>query len=172
MNINLKIRNAAFLLIAIILLSIIMNGICINANAAEQAFDENIKTSSTVAASTENKYLYLTFNGKDGNVLSITVWGPNPKSDFDLPGGRFYYNSKMCFSSDAAEWTGLSDVEVVLKNTIPGMIGCDIEITTNWFADAIAVSYIADDGYRYISYGNMFDLNYLDFDRYYSKVAI
>ncbi len=61
-----------------------------------------------------------------------------------------YYNSKMCFESDAKEWKNLSDEKDV---TVSSGGSATFQISTNWFATNIAICYI-DGKTRYITYAH------------------
>lgn len=60
------------------------------------------------------------------------------------------YNGKMCFDTDAQNWTGLTDVS---KITIPSRSSKVVTISGHLSANAIAVSYVKD-GVRLITYAN------------------
>lgn len=59
------------------------------------------------------------------------------------------YNSKMCFLSDAENWTGLADIKTISLNN--GSM-TRINIYKNFMANAVAISYV-NSGMRYITYG-------------------
>ena len=61
-----------------------------------------------------------------------------------------YYNSKMCFQSDAINWTNLKDVLsiIILANGSK-----EIYISTNWTAGFISTSYI-ENGHRIVTCAN------------------
>lgn len=68
----------------------------------------------------------------------------------------------MCFLGDAKAWSNINSNHIKTVTTgIIGYQGVDIEITENFFADAIAVSYTCDDGKRYITSANL--LNRFDY---------
>ena len=60
------------------------------------------------------------------------------------------YNGKMCFDTDAQNWTGLTDVS---KITIPSRSSKVVTISGHLAANSIAVSYVKD-GVRLITYAN------------------
>lgn len=60
------------------------------------------------------------------------------------------YNSKRCFTKDAQNWKLKNDVKEVSLSS-GSMVR--LNILNNWFADAVAVSYVSG-GVRYITYGN------------------
>ena len=63
----------------------------------------------------------------------------------------FIYNAKMCFDNDAINWTGLTDIE--RTNELADGEETQIEISENYFATSIAISYIKGSK-RYILYAN------------------
>lgn len=89
-------------------------------------------------------YLSLSNVGKSGGTWRIKITNPFSYSI------TVYYNEKMCFSDDAKNWTGLNDVVSV---TISANSSKTVNISENWFATSIAISYITD-GYRIISYAD------------------
>ena len=81
---------------------------------------------------TSNKYVKLTKGSKSGSTWTVTV---KNNTIFNL---TLYYNKKMCFYNDGINWSGLSDVT---STTISPFSTTTIKVTTNWFADSIAVSH-------------------------------
>ena len=63
--------------------------------------------------------------------------------------------SKMCFLTDAKNWTGLSNVKSI---TIPARTSTTVKISENWFATSIAVSYVKG-GVRRITYADELNTN-------------
>ena len=66
-----------------------------------------------------------------------------------------YYNKKMCYLSDAKNWTGLKDVngeneEIILE---PGE-SYQVKISENWFATSITVSYVVNGEIRMVTYAD------------------
>jgi hypothetical protein len=90
-------------------------------------------------------YLKLSIISKSGNQ-----WCINVKNETSSP-IYFVYNKKMCFKSDALNWTNLNDIskEILLDSNQ----STSITIFENWFADSIAVSYINNNNKRLISCG-------------------
>jgi hypothetical protein len=88
-------------------------------------------------------YLKLSIISKSGNQ-----WCINVKNETSSP-IYFVYNKKMCFKSDALNWTNLNDIskEILLDSNQ----STSITIFENWFADSIAVSYINNNNKRLIS---------------------
>lgn len=60
------------------------------------------------------------------------------------------YNSKMCFSADGRNWRNLANIQYISLNPYSSQ---DVLISKNWFADAIAASYVYQ-GKRCITYAN------------------
>ncbi len=68
------------------------------------------------------------------------------------------YNSKMCFTNDAQNWSGLNDIKTA---SLSSGSKITVSIYKNFFADAVAISYVSG-GVRYISCGNQLrDASYL-----------
>ena len=88
-------------------------------------------------------YLKLSIVKKVGTVWTIRI------INLTTTNLKIYYNSKMCFSNDANNWSGLNHVTetYVCYNRY-----VDVEIQENGWATSIVASYIKD-GKRYISRG-------------------
>lgn len=65
------------------------------------------------------------------------------------------YNSKMCFLSDAKNWTGLKDISTIY---LAPYMSKTVSISENWFATSITCSYIYED-YRVITYADSLSTN-------------
>lgn len=94
-------------------------------------------------------YTFLTVSviSKSGRTWKIRIY--NPTSEYLT----VYYNSKMCFYEDAKNWTGLADIQ---KIKIPSKEQRTVEISENWFANSITVSFVVEKS-RVITYAD--DLN-------------
>lgn len=79
-----------------------------------------------------NRYVKLTQGSKSGSTWTITVQN---NTIFPL---YLWYNKKMCFYNDGINWKNLSDIG---NREIQPFSSAKIEVTTNWFADSIAVSH-------------------------------
>ena len=88
--------------------------------------------------------------GKSGNKWNIKIKNPSNTTR------TVYYNSKMCFQGDAQNWTNLNNVVSV---QIAAYSSTTVQISENWFAGYIAVSYIPYSGARYITYANELNIN-------------
>lgn len=101
--------------------------------------------------STNYKYLYLVLSvsRKSGNTWYINITNPT-ESDLTV-----YYNRKMCFNADAANWANLNDQSNVL---ISAGKTKTVAIQENWFATSIAISYVKN-GKRVISYADGLNTN-------------
>ena len=88
--------------------------------------------------------------GKSGTTWSIKITNPSSKAV------TVYYNKKMCYLSDAQNWTGLNDVA---SFTLTSGSSKTITISENWFATSITVSYVTSSGVRMITYANNLDAN-------------
>ncbi len=89
-------------------------------------------------------HLDISNTGKSGSSWKIKV------ENLSETTVTVYYNSKMCFESDAKNWTSLTDIEYV---SIAAGKSTTLYISENVFATSIALSYIFDD-VRYITYAN------------------
>lgn len=95
---------------------------------------------------------------KSFTVWKIRIYNPNDASRI------VHYNEKMCFEDDAKNWNKLFDLKTI---TIPANSYEDVEISENFFATHIAISYIL--AYRVVSYAN--ELNTSGrINTYYSKI--
>lgn len=90
-------------------------------------------------------YLNISNSGKSGGAWKIKVTNP---FNYKL---KVYYNTKMCNEGDAKEWKGLKDESYI---TLEAYQSKTVNISTNWFATSVALSYIANDGVRVITYAN------------------
>lgn len=79
-----------------------------------------------------NRYVKLTQGSKSGSTWTITV---ENNTIFPL---YVWYNKKMCFYNDGINWNNLSNLAT---KQIQPFQSAKIEVTTNWFADSIAVSH-------------------------------
>lgn len=99
-----------------------------------------------VSIRTERIYPYLIIEnkGKSGSTWNIKIINPTSGTI------TVYYNQKMCYYNDARDWTGLNDV-------VPISIGANgdktVQISENWFASSIAISYMVS-GQRLITYAD------------------
>ena len=122
-------------------------------NARKIVYADNLNMNGYLsgASSTMPVYNYCQYGikvnivGKNGSTWKIRI------TNLTQDDCTFYYNSKMCFESDAKNWSGLINVkhtDVVATNGI-----VEVDISENGTAGAIAISYV-DGGYRYIFYAN------------------
>ncbi len=108
-----------------------------------------------------NSYLYPICKGRYQNKWVLWVY------NFTSTPRTIIYNSKMCFESDAENWSNLNDID-----TTPVSIYnfTTIYIQDNFFAGAVAMSYL-ETTYsfqeRKITYGNQLTTSSIDFSRYY-----
>ncbi len=89
-------------------------------------------------------YLDISKVVKSDGKWNVTI---NNISDTEITA---LYNGKMCFDTDAKNWTGLTDVS---KINIPSGSSRTVTISGHLSANAIAVSYVKD-GVRLITYAN------------------
>ncbi len=87
--------------------------------------------------------------GKNGSAWNIKISNYGSKEETVI------YNQKMCNRGDAANWTGLKNVNYV---SIPKGETVQVAIKENWFATSIAVSY-EKYGKRVISYADGLNKN-------------
>ena len=88
----------------------------------------------------------LKFNmiGKEGSYWNIEI--KNESSHVRT----VEYNTKMCFESDAKNWSGLNNIESITLEPYESTI---VSIKTNFAATSIAASFV-DHGKRVITYAN------------------
>ncbi|MCD8286826.1 MAG: hypothetical protein LUD50_06355 [Clostridia bacterium] len=86
----------------------------------------------------------LILNGKEDGKWKITVY--NTSSDSITVD----YNTKMCFASDAAAWSGLKNLDSVTLNPNRSVV---VYISTNFFATSVAFSTVNSYNQRCITYG-------------------
>lgn len=98
---------------------------------------------------TYDDYLNLSINGKSGSTWSIRITND---SSFNR---IVYYNEKMCNFSDGKNWTNLADV---ISIVVGPYCSKDVNITENWFATSIAVSYLYNN-HRIITYADKLSTN-------------
>lgn len=94
-------------------------------------------------------YLCLDIVNKESKIWFIRV------SNYSSSYITFYYNSKMCYLNDAKTWSNLSDINSLSLGTKTSLV---VQIKENWFATAIAVSYI-NGNTRYITSANNLNTN-------------
>ncbi len=92
-------------------------------------------------------FLKIVVNSSTWFHCSITITN-NTYYDRDVE-----YNSKLCNSKDAMDWSGLSDIVAI---SIPAKSSVTLTISTNWFADYVTVGFISY-GYRFITYATDVD---------------
>ena len=113
-------------------------------------------------SSLPSDYLGLRIDSSSSNSWEIIV--SNPLNY----GVTVQYNSKLCFSNDAKNWTNLRDV----KNVYLSKGGTyKATISKNWFATSITFSYCAG-GKQYISYADNLNSQKLTMDCHYNYFSI
>lgn len=95
------------------------------------------------------RFVSLDVVKKEGNDWHISI-----KNTY-LSTVTVYYNSKMCYLSDARNWTGLEDVETIVLGPLEEKT---VKIATNWFATAITACF-ASSSFRYITYADNLNTN-------------
>lgn len=93
-----------------------------------------------------NNTLELRYFGKTNDRFKVRIYNRtgNPRT--------VYYNSKKCYLEDAKKWLNLNDWQNNYV-TIYNSFYADVYLSSNWFADTFAVSYV-DENKRYITYAN------------------
>ena len=105
--------------------------------------DEDIR----LTAQWVESFLIIENLGKSGTKWSIKITNNSSTAV------TVYYNKKMCYLTDAKNWTGLKDVNKTPIEIISGG-SATVTISENWFATSITVSYVTSDGVRRITYAD------------------
>ncbi|HHT66928.1 MAG TPA: hypothetical protein GX010_01675 [Erysipelotrichaceae bacterium] len=115
-------------------------------------YANNLSTSGTMSlnSSSRSSRIRIENKGKSGAKWNIRVKNP---TNYNI---TVHYNCKMCFENDAKNWTALGNNE---RNVVvePHHY-VDIQISENWFATHITLSYISGS-MRYITYANELSTN-------------
>ena len=108
----------------------------------------------TLTAVWTESYLEIENIGKSGLNWRIKITN-NSSTTIEVK-----YNKKMCYHSDAKNWTGLTDINGANEEVSidPGKSEIVI-ISENWFATSITVSYVDSEGVRRITYANELNVN-------------
>ena len=123
---------------------------------------------NTAPVPNNSQFLDLSINSKSGIVWSIRIetQSQNPPNDAA-------YNSKMCFQSDAANFSSnLHNILYVNFNLHPY---ADVSISENWFADYITACYqtsINGTLYKVITYANNLNATNHTLSKKYNFVMI
>lgn len=104
----------------------------------------NIQWSNKVDFVSYNNTLDIEYMEKTNGKFKLRIYNRTGSTR------EVYYNSKKCFKDDAKNWKNLHDWQ---NNHVSIQNGkfADVLISSNWFADAFAVSYV-NNSKRYISY--------------------
>lgn len=115
-------------------------------------YADNLSTSGTMSlnSSTRSSRIRIENLGKSGNKWNIRI---KNLTNYNI---TVYYNSKMCYENDAKNWTSLGNNE--LNVLVEPYETEDIQISENWFATHIAISYISGNT-RYITYASELNAN-------------
>lgn len=119
-------------------------------NGQNETKTYNVVGNLTLTAYWTESYLDISNQGKSGTNWSIKITN-NSSTTVTV-----YYNKKMCYLSDAQNWTGLNDVA---SFTLTSGSSNTITISENWFATSITVSYVTSSGVRMITYANELNTN-------------
>lgn len=116
-------------------------------------YADNLSTSGTMSLSSSSRSsrIRIENRGKSGTKWNIRVKNPTNHNI------TVYYNCKMCFENDAKNWTAVGSNERSVVIT-PYQQYADIQISENWFATHITISYISGST-RYITYANELNTN-------------
>ena len=112
-----------------------LSGLCVTGGKLNADIDLKILNTSVVS--------------KSGDKWTIRLTNPTSSTK------EIIYNSKMCYESDAKNWTNFIDVNTV---TLAAGSSRNIVITERLLATHIAFSYI-DEGMRYITYSDKLNTN-------------
>lgn len=109
--------------------------------------DLSLSTNATIASAQYDYYPYLLISvvGKTNTVWTIRV-----ASQISEP-LYFSYNSKMCFKNDGLNWSNLNNV--VNNNYLQGYGSTTVQISENWFANSVAISFFNSNNVRLITCG-------------------
>ena len=124
-------------------------GIDLDPNDGNMCIPADIDLSPYTYEIINARFLTLRITGKIGSIWHIEI--ENPFYDPIVA----YYNSKMCYKDHAKNWSGLNDV-VPVSLSANGY--APIDISENWFATSIAVSYVSS-GFRIITYADNLNTN-------------
>lgn len=117
-------------------------------------YAEKLSTNCTMDVARVTNYIYRYLNlrnlGKSGSYWKIQVYNPTDSTVM------VFYNSKMCFESDARNWTNLKDVSQVYVGAGSTV---NIDIKTNFSATCVTFCYYRQDDKRIVSYANKLDKN-------------
>ena len=111
--------------------------------------DDLCSTGGKLDVSGKWKVLNTSVVSKSGDKWTIRLTNPTSSTK------EIIYNSKMCYESDAKNWTNFIDVNTV---TLAAGSSRNIVITERLLATHIAFSYI-DEGMRYITYSDKLNTN-------------
>jgi len=109
----------------------------------------NIQWSNKVEFVSYNNTLDIEYMGKTNGKFKLRIYNKTGSTQ------EVYYNSKKCFKDDAKNWKNLSDYQNNHFSLQDGK-SKDVLISSNWFADAFAVSFVSNSK-RYITYAS--DIN-------------
>ena len=109
----------------------------------------NIQWSNKVEFVSYNNTLDIEYMGKTNGKFKLRIYNKTGSTQ------EVYYNSKKCFKDDAKNWKNLSDYQNNHFSLQNGK-SKDVLISSNWFADAFAVSFVSNSK-RYITYAS--DIN-------------
>lgn len=115
-------------------------------------YANNLSTSGTMSLSSSSRSsrIRIENRGKSDTKWNIRVKNP---TNHDI---TVHYNCKMCFESDAKNWTALGNNERIV--VVEPHKYEDIQISENWFATHITLSYVSGST-RYITYANELNAN-------------
>lgn len=107
-------------------------------------------------------FLELSIIAKSGTTWSIRIYNT---CSFSI---TCYYNKKMCFGSDAKQWTNLGNN--VNHFTLGAHVGSSVSISENWFATHITASYV-NSGYRIITYADRLNASTNNMNIYHNVIS-
>ena len=124
-----------------------------NTNTQCSYYANNLNTNGTMSLSSSyrSSRIRIENRGKSGTTWNIRVKNPTNHNI------TVYYNCKMCFENDAKNWTSIGNNERSVVIT-PTQKYADIQISENWFATHITISYVVGST-RHITYANELNAN-------------
>ncbi len=108
----------------------------------------NIEWSSRTSFVCISDCVDLILNGKEDGKWKITIYNTSDNTII------VDYNTKMCFASDAASWSGLTNLAEV---TLSPNKSTTVYISTNFFATSVAFSTVNSSNKRCITYAYYLD---------------
>lgn len=143
---NLQLARVFIFLATLLFVCVVVMGITVQNTIANAAnIDEEYLESTTTAVD----YLDLAVTMKSGDTWTIRVTNNSSERE------SIVYNSRMCWSDHAIDWTGLADIRTVEINSGESK---SVLVTANGNASHVTFSY-TNGSDRYITYGDNLSYN-------------